>query len=54
MRRRVCAKFSYLADADSPPPEVLSVLDINGSFYEHSWFVGLIRLSIRYLFFVTR
>ena len=47
-RKRDCATFSYLGDADSPPPEALSLLDINGPFDGYSLlFVGLLRLSIR-------
>ena len=44
--KRGCATSSYLGDAGDPQPEVLSMLDINGSFDEHSWlFVALPRLS---------
>ena len=47
-RKQGCATISYLGDADSPPPEVLSLHDINGSFDGYSWlFIGLRRLSIR-------
>ena len=34
--KRSCATFSYLGEAGSPPPEVLSMLDINGSFDGYS------------------
>ena len=47
-RKRGCATFSYFGGADSPPPEVISLLDINGSFDGYSrLFVGLLTLSIR-------
>ena len=46
-RKRGCVTFSYLGDAGSPPPEVLSLLDIKDSFDGYSWlFVDLLRLSI--------
>ena len=46
-RKRGCATFSCFGDADSPPPEVLSLLDINSLFHGYNWlFIGLLRLSI--------